>query len=351
MFRDTNRLLSDVLQRDGNNFDLLRLFAAFAVIFGHAYTIAPQLPLEDPVLKLLQFDYSGSLAVKFFFFLSGLLVMDSLIRQPDPVRFLVRRTLRIFPGLFACLMLSVLIVGPVFTKLPLYDYFAQADTWTYLLRNSLLVDLQWKLPGVFSDKPGLNGSLWTLPFESICYLYIAIFCGLGLFSFRFAANAILATIVATAFLAPQYLPRFGQNPISFLLPACFALGALFSINKQLIKIDLQRVVLLWILTVLVNELNAHIFLFYIAFFYTAIFVASLGFVIDRLKIPFDASYGVYVYGFMIQQCVHAVLPSIGVHGNQLISSIIALLVGIVSWFFVEKPAIAFGTKLTRSGAK
>lgn len=349
MFLNSKRFLSDILQREGNNFDLLRLFAAFAVIVGHAYAIAPQPPLQDAVLTWLHFDYSGSLAIKFFFFLSGLLVTDSIIRRPAPIQFLARRALRIFPGLIACLMVSVFIVGPVFTTLSIGDYFSQADTWTYLLKNSLLVDLQWKLPGVFSEsKYGLNGSLWTLPYESICYLYIAIFCGLGLFSIRYAANLIFIGIVATAFLSPHYLPRFAQNPESFLLPACFALGALFAINKNLIKIDLQRVALLWIFVSLVNEPSTHIFLFYIAFFYTTIFVASLGFVINRLRLPFDASYGVYVYGFMIQQCVRTVFPGAGVHGNQLISIILALLIGAVSWFLVEKPAIAFGGKLMSS---
>lgn len=342
-----SKSLSAVLQRGGNNFDVLRLVAAVMVIVGHAYAIAPQPPLQDPVLKLLNFDFSGSLAVKFFFFLSGLLVTQSLIRRPEPLQFLARRALRIFPGLLICLVISVFIIGPIFTKFPIYDYFAQSDTWTYLARNSLLVDLQWRLPGVFSDhKYGLNGSLWTLPFESICYLYIAIFCGLGLFSFRFAANAVFSAIVAMAFLAPHYLPRFGQNPLSFLLPACFALGALFAINKQSIKIDLQRVILLWIFASLVNEPKTHLFLFYVAFFYTSIFVASLDFVIKRLKPPFDASYGVYVYGFMIQQCVNSVVPNVGVYGNQLISIMLALVVGIASWYIVEKHAIAFGEKIT-----
>lgn len=349
MIRKSNRLLSDVLQRNGNNFDVLRLIAAFAVIVGHAYAIAPQPPLQDAVLVLLHFDYSGSLAVKFFFFLSGLLVTDSIIRRPAPVQFLARRAFRIFPGLIVCLMISVFIVGPIFTKLPIHDYFSQTETWTYLTRNSLLYDLQWRIPGVFSNsKYGLNGSLWTLPYESICYLYIAIFCGLGLFYFRFAANMIFSVIVATAFISPEFLPRFAQNPESFLLPAFFAIGALFAINKQLIRIDVQRVVLLWIFSALVNEPSAHKFIFYIAFLYTAIFVASLDFVIQRLKLPFDASYGVYVYGFMIQQCVNTVLPNIGVHGNQLISLVLALSIGIVSWFFIEKPAIAFGAKLTSS---
>ena len=156
----STRQLSDILLRNGNNFDILRLIAAAAVIIGHAYAIAPQPPLQDFVASVVHFEYSGSLAVKFFFFLSGLLVTDSLIRRPEPLQFLVRRACRIFPALLVCLLVAIFIVGPIFTKLSLFDYFTQKDTWSYLMKNISLIDLQWKLPGVFSDnKYGLNGSL------------------------------------------------------------------------------------------------------------------------------------------------------------------------------------------------
>lgn len=346
-FIKPSRLLSDVLLRNENNFDILRLIAAAAVIIGHAYAIAPQPPLQDFVSSLLHFEYSGSLAVKFFFFLSGLLVTDSIIRRPEPLQFLVRRACRIFPGLFLCLLISVFIVGPVFTKLSMVDYFTQKETWDYLIKNITLIDLQWKLPYVFIDSQyGLNGSLWSLPYESMCYLYIAIFCGFGLFSVRFAANVFCGAIIGMAFLAPNLLPRFAQNPNSHMLPVCFLLGVFFAINKHKIKINVSNVILLWLLVTLVNLPNLHRFLFYVAFFYTTIFLASLKFVINRFKLPLDVSYGVYIYGFMIQQCVHALFPMMGVHGNQFISLMLALFAGILSWYLVEKNGISFGNKIT-----
>ena len=340
-------LLSDILHRNNNNFDVLRLIAAAAVIIGHAYPIAPQPPLQDFVLSILHFEYSGSLAVKFFFFLTGLLVSDSLIRKPEPLQFLIRRAFRIFPGFFLCLLVAIFIVGPIFTKLSIGDYFTQKETWTYFTKNISLIDLQWRLPGVFNDSQwGLNGSLWTLPYETMCYLFIAIFCGLGFFSVRLLANILSITIIMVAFLAPQFLPRFAQNPDSFMLAACFSLGIFFAINKHIIRINFQSVILLWIFVLLVNIPNARHFLFYLAFFYTAIFVASLKFIINKFKLPFDASYGIYIYGFMIQQCVHATYPTMGVHGNQFISFILSFILGITSWFLIEKNSIAFGNKLT-----
>jgi len=184
--------LTDVLKKGNNNFDILRLMAALAVIVGHAYAISPQPPLEDTVLGLLHFDYSGSLAVKFFFFLSGLLVVNSIISKPDAFNFLLKRACRIFPGLLVCLLVSVFIVGPLFTKLPLLEYFSSADTWKYIFKNLLLYNMQWKLTGVFTEsKFGLNGSLWTLPYEVLCYIYLAVLFGLGLLRNKIVSNVFL----------------------------------------------------------------------------------------------------------------------------------------------------------------
>jgi len=351
MIMSGEKKLSDVLKRGANNFDILRLLAAIGVIVGHAYAIAPQPPHQDGIGKLLHFDYSGSLAVKFFFFLSGMLVTNSILSNSATFQFLVKRAFRIFPALLVCLLVAVFIIGPIFTKLPLSEYFSSPDTWNYIKKNFLLTDLQWKLTGVFSDsKYGLNGCLWTLPYEVLCYLYLAIIGGLALLKNKWVANILFITIIGVAILAPQNLPAFfSQNPDSYLLPACFAFGALFAKNKEMISINFSTFVLLWLLIIISNtHTPVYQFIFYITFFYSTVYIASLSFIIKYLKLPFDASYGVYVYGFMIQQCVHALFPNMGVHGNQNTAIPIAVGMGILSWYFIEKPSIKWGHQLAHS---
>ena len=106
-------LLNQILNSKNNNFDLLRLLAALLVIYGHASGLVhvPNLVNSDFVASLLQFDYSGSLAVKFFFMLSGLLVTTSFIAKPQVGEFIIKRAARILPGLFVCLCISVFIVA------------------------------------------------------------------------------------------------------------------------------------------------------------------------------------------------------------------------------------------------
>lgn len=340
----SEKYLTDVLKRDANNFDILRLIAALGVIIGHAYAIAPQYPLQDGILSILHFDYSGSLAVKFFFFLSGLLVTNSIILKPNAFQFFAKRAFRIFPGLLVCLLIAVFVVGPIFTKVPLEEYFSTSETWSYIYKNFFLTDLQWKLTGVFSNsKYGLNGSLWTLPYEVLCYIYLAILYGIGFLKNKIIANIFFISVIFVSFIFPQHLPAFfSQNPDSYLLPACFAMGALFANNKEIIKIDFYHLVLLWIFFIILNHSAVYQFVFYIALFYSTLYISSLNSVIKRLKISFDASYGVYIYGFMIQQCVFASLPAIGVHANQVITIVIAICLGTLSWFFIEKPFVDYG---------
>ncbi len=116
-------LLSNVLRKENNNLDIFRVVAAAMVIYGHAYAIVPAEGKQDFIGALLGFDYSGSLAVKIFFFLSGLVVTNSLIEKKDLPQFVISRFFRIWPGLVAVLAAWAFVFGPVFPHIrPMHIY-------------------------------------------------------------------------------------------------------------------------------------------------------------------------------------------------------------------------------------
>jgi peptidoglycan/LPS O-acetylase OafA/YrhL len=296
----------------------------------------------------LGFDYSGSLAVKFFFFLSGLLVTESILNKPSPLKFLARRCFRIFPGLWVCIATTVFVVGPALTQLQLGEYLYHAEVRGYLFHNVSLIGLRWTLPGViFAPLPAINGSLWTLPFECLCYIFLAVGSSLGLFLSRGVASGFLCGVIGMSLLAPEYTIQFGSNPEAQLLPACFALGGLAALHKNTIRIGPEQGLALWVLVWLIPYPLAHKFLFYVAAFYSVTYIASLGWVCRYMRIPFDASYGVYIYGFVVQQVLHKFFPEMGVHMHQLSACFVALCLGTLSWYIVEKPSIEAGARLTR----
>lgn len=354
--------LSDALRRDTNNFDLLRLVAACMVIVGHSHALVAVDAPRDLILRLLDFDYSGSLAVKFFFFLSGLLVTNSLIVRPRVVAFAVARCCRVMPGLLVCVILSALLLGPMVTRLPLADYLSDPRTWSYIKANILLLP-QWDLPGVFADhrNPGVNGSLWTLPFEVLCYVVLAALGLCGVFRHRVVASVVMSTIIAYAILTyavtvhavsvPVRLPVLMFRDLEArLLPACFAFGALLAVNKDLIQIRFWILAGLAVLCALCHGTRLFQFLFYAALFHGSVLAATTT-TLKRLRPPGDFSYGVYVYGFPLQQLLVSLYPGWSVHENQAAALAAALSMGVGSWYLIERPAIRAGRRLSAWGTR
>lgn len=160
-----------------NNFNALRLVAAWMVIYGHAWAITGTAG-QDVITWLTQFKFAGAVAVDLFFVISGFLIAASL--QRNSVRnYLQARALRILPALVTCVALSVFVLGPLLTTAR--DYWHSPQTWRYLLLNASLWSTTHTLPGVFEHLPytAVNGSLWTLPGEARLYLalLVASLCG------------------------------------------------------------------------------------------------------------------------------------------------------------------------------
>ena len=174
----------------GNNFGAIRLIAASLVVFGHAYVLTGQ-----PAPRWLGTEVHV-FAVRIFFVVSGYLVCDSWNRDPHLLRFLWRRALRIMPALLVTVLLTVLVLGPLATRLPLGQYAAGSDTRLYLW-NALLAPY-FSLPGVFDDgRPftAVNGSLWSLPAEVAMYLALPCY---GLARVAMLRRAVLPVVLAAA---------------------------------------------------------------------------------------------------------------------------------------------------------
>ena len=173
------RVGKELLRADRNNFNAVRLFLATSVIFSHSFVLTGN--GTDPTAALLGVPVSN-LSVDGFFALSGFLVTRSM-ENKTPQAFLAARLRRLLPGLLVMLALTVFVLGPVATTLPLAAYFGASETWTYLVANASLLLTRYELPGVFGNLPhsgAVNGSLWTMRFEFYCYLGLVLLAGSGL---------------------------------------------------------------------------------------------------------------------------------------------------------------------------
>src|SRR5262249_10328965 len=118
----------------------------------------------------------GLAGVFVFFAISGFLVTQSFEQTPNPLQFLAKRGLRIFPGLFIATVISAFVMGPLVTTLPLGSYLGRPEPYQYVVGNTLLDQTVHELPAVrFSDNPvrlEISGSLWTLRYEFLMYLMV-----------------------------------------------------------------------------------------------------------------------------------------------------------------------------------
>ena len=114
-----------------NNFGALRLFAALMVIYGHGLELK-----GAPPFILWNFPVSR-IGLDLFFCISGYLIYDSWLRDPQFRVFVAKRALRIFPALIVCVLLCIFGLGALATDLPLAAYFSHHGTWQFLLNIAL----------------------------------------------------------------------------------------------------------------------------------------------------------------------------------------------------------------------
>lgn len=328
-----------VERRKDNNFDFLRFLAALVVVTSHSFWLHGG---PYPPLALFGDTAIGSLAVYTFFIISGYLISASWLHSRSALNFLAKRLIRVFPPLCVATLLTVLVVGPLATELPLGEYFATTRTWQYL--SNLLLWIQFDLPGVFTANPfpnTVNGSIWTLPFVMAMDVSL-IALGVG---GHFNRTVILTSFVALALVNLVLLPRLGV--VSQSVINLFTLGSFFYAGVALYLFR-QYVPLTWklalpLLAVMTVSAGSALWLpaLLVGLPYLVIHVAHLNLGrLSRFGRYGDFSFGIYVFSFPLQQ-----LLMLWIGPDQLsrpaflaLSLLLSLGIGMLSWHFIEKPA-------------
>ena len=323
-----------------NNFDLLRLLAALSVIFSHAFLLAENSQDHDPLMILTGGQAILGLAGVFVFFtISGYLISQSFDTTPSPFVFLAKRALRIFPGLFGCLIVCVLAIGPLVTNLPMSEYLAKPETWLFLLHNAVL-DIHYnRLPGVVFW-PGniggiVNGPLWSLPCEALLYLMLF---GLGVC--RLLTLPVSLILLATGILCLQIDLVDNSFGSALWLLGFFAAGMCL---YRLRRFGPRLFAWPWALLALIGlalSIPAGQFIAAFALFgsYLVLYLALN----RRLPVVHaarfgDLSYGLYIYGWPVEQCVvYATGATAPWWVVFAIAAPLTAAIAFLSWHLIEK---------------
>ncbi|MBI5344938.1 MAG: acyltransferase [Deltaproteobacteria bacterium] len=346
--------LHEIADSRENNFDFLRFVAASLVMVTHTFSLGGA--GYEPFGLISGYASFGTFAVYIFFIISGFLITKSWFDRPDLRVFLYKRFLRIFPALFAAILFGAFVVGPLVTTLPIGEYFLHPLTRSYLL-NISLYPIRHNLPGVFANNPypnAVNGSLWTLAIEVIMYLSIAAFGLLGILRRRLFIPFFLTALL---FIDFQLLSRPGNNEIPVLYQAgifvkCsifFYAGAVSYLYRD--KIILNPLIAFLALALYVISFKTP-FIAYLSYFAVPYLVLYAAFA----RVPYlknfgrhgDFSYGMYVYAFPVQQTLMSFYQGgLSLLGFFLAAFAVTLFLAILSWGFVEKPALKLKKRTLR----
>lgn len=335
-------------------FDFLRIFLALSIVAWHVDAIVT----GDVSYNSQPFRWVyGYFTLASFFSLSGFLIAGSALRLTLK-NFLINRGLRILPALAVEICLSALILGPIFTTLSLGDYFTNAGTWHYF--TNIIGWINYVLPGVFKDHPTdiVNNTLWTVPHEIGCYIIMSALMVTGLVRrpALVAAGAIAIMAVGTLLALAGPLPGIIGKILGVLfvgkasrLYACFVFGIFLYLVRHRVPYSWPLFVGCVLLCLglgampqpegtnypLANWLLA------LPMSYMTAFIGVTEIWTPAVLRRGDYSYGIYLYGWPIQQTLVALLPdqkSLLLH----VLLVVPLTLGFAafSWHVIEKPILA-----------
>lgn len=345
-----------------NSIGFLRLMLAAAVVVSHSRVLGFGKLDPGEVSTRHQTDL-GKLAVFGFFVLSGYLICGSATRI-GLGRYLWHRFLRIFPGLWVCLLLLAFVMAPLVClheRGSLTGFwvaggpfdFVRANWWTGLRQLAISNLRVTPIVGIF------DGPLWSLAYEMLGYLAIGALAFSGVL--RRAPRFLLVLVVICWLYMVHYQVQshtwVGSHPggVTITLPLLgalttgnmiylgfmFALGAAMQLYKDRVSTHRALAVVAALVMLVSMRFGGFYLLGLPAYGYLVLWAAV------RLPKPFQAvgrkrdySYGLYIYAWPVQELLTMLnVPRWGLIAYTCLALAGGLALAAMSWHLVERPAL------------
>ncbi len=286
----------------------------------------------------------GAMAVHGFFLFSGYLIYQSYQNSSSNFTWFMRRVLRIYPAFVVVWLVSIFIAVPMTGATHLL--FENTNTqWVKMMIKVLFLSVP-DIEGHHEETgiETINGSLWTIRYEFLCYLLIPLIALFGLKS----KNILIALAISISVFLFTHTYGDLETDIPFnvsaallsRLSAAFLIGICFFKYKERIIWNHWISILCVILLIISLNSNAfallgfNIFGGYLLFNFAFNFKNSF---IQNINNRYDISYGVYIYAWPIQILIILNNPTINPWLLSAITIIVASILGYLSWRYVEKP--------------
>ena len=342
-----------------NSLNFLRLVLALGVVYSHA----SELGWFGWRNVIINGTSLGTIAVYGFFGISGYLIAGSALRN-GVGRYVWQRVLRILPGFWICLLVTAFLFGAIaWIRQPAPHcsvgcYLGRhPGPVSYLYSNALLKIDQLKVSPQASGFLLGNGSLWTLFYEFLCYLFIGGLAALGLLRRR-AWVVVIAVILLASLIILTVVPglnaqvTLNHNGILMeflLLSVVFLAGSLLYLYRE--HVADSGVLALVCGGAFLASLYLPTYGYTPTFRLTASSLGALLIAYPMLwlgaHLPFqrvgsknDYSYGVYIYAFPLTQLLvifHA--ERLGFVPFMVLNVVVVVPFAVASWWLVERRAL------------
>lgn len=333
-----------------NSLNAIRLLLASLVVLTHTWQVGGYGSNLE-----IQYVGVGAWAVFGFFTISGFLITRSRLSGRSASDFYWARFLRIYPGFFVCLLVVAFAFAP-FAALIGPGEYGIMDAIRYVLRNLFLYPPGFGQSGItdtLSSVPYPNvwdSALWTLFYEAACYVLIGVLATIVrgrafrivvlvlfvvvstlalLFYQRMlpAHEVIIATLpMFVAFLAGSVVYLFSEYLSAGFVATLVALAALTAVTYFGYGATLAALPLAYLLIKLSGVLR-----------------------LQRVGSKYDISYGIYIYGFPVQQTLALLFPDQGISVWLFLALSFAITIPLafLSSILVEKPVLKLKGRISK----
>lgn len=333
-----------------NNLNAIRFIATIMVIAGHMGILSG----NNGSTPIIFGQVIHAIGVKIIFIISGYLIASSWMADPDVIRYAIKRFFRLWPPLATCIIVSVIVVGPIFSELSVKEYLNSSMTWDYL--KNVVFAIKFNLPGLFVNNPypnAVNGSLWTLPIEVLLYIFIPIFlrCIEKLKQKDYIKIILSVCICSLSILQQKFFPNWSLKiawvyitPTALTLIGYYTIGMVFTIPrlKKLLNLTLATMIVLIYKCFAVGWLKNEAVLFIILPYLILSWAFAPSGKLMKILSKIECTYSLYLYGFIVQQIVIYILmvrisTNLGYNTLLIICILITYGIALFSYWLVEKP--------------
>ncbi|AGP65858.1 acyltransferase [Mycobacterium intracellulare] len=340
--------LGQVFDPRKNALNALRLALAAEVMLFHSWPITGHMPPKSTLQLFFSVGVDG------FFAISGFLITRSWISDPRLRDYLAARALRILPGFYICLIATAFVFAPLSVAIQggsAAKLLGSTAPLEYVVKNAAVAYLQVDVGGTPRFVPGgptWNGSLWSLIWELLCYLAVAVIGVAGLANRRWISAVILALATGLALILPPLtFPGVWTIPqLAVRAAIMFSAGAVMYQWRDLIPARWSLVAISLVIVAGAGFLPDYRVVGALPLAY-AVIVSGALLKNDRLRLRTDLSYGLYIYAFPTQQLLAVCGLATRLHPAVffLVAVAASLPLAAASWFLVEKPSMSLKRRL------